>query len=202
MNTLTSSVGNTAAADLPHDIAYTIDADDRIVSVSGAWNEFALANDAPQLASPGVVGTSLWQWISDATTTQLYRSILDRVRQDHVVLFTFRCDSPLERRELLMRIAPSPNGATFQTSTIAVEPRSPATGSTAQSSAQALDNAARRPTSVRCCSWCKRIAVSDDHWEEPDVAVRTLGLFHDATPELMTHGICPSCSERVLAAIS
>ena len=49
------------------------------------------------------------------------------------------------------------------------------------------------------CGWCDRFVV-DGEWVEVEEAARRLELF--ATRELpaLSHGICPHCSELLLAA--
>jgi len=76
--------------------AYQIDENDIIVRLSDNWPAFAKANYADELCNPAnVVGVSLFDFISDAQTRQLYRAVLARVRETgREAIFPFRCDLP------------------------------------------------------------------------------------------------------------
>ena len=52
---------------------------------------------------------------------------------------------------------------------------------------------------IKICSMCKKIAVSDKTWEEIESAVLFLNLFKKKQPPRLTHGLCPSCFDEVMA---
>jgi hypothetical protein len=175
----------------PRSTRYVIDADDRIRSVDAGWTDFARENAAPELSGPGVIGRPLFDSIADAGTREIYRSLLQRVReQDTPVLLPFRCDAPDRRRYMRLVITPLYAGQVqFDAVLEREEPRPPV---------GLLDVAASRADSfVRACGWCKRIDAGRDDWVEAEDAVVRLDLFGAAAFPQITHGICPHC-ERSL----
>jgi len=65
-------------------VIYTIDRSFRIMTVNASWDEFAVANGAPQLCGPSVVGTNLLDWIREP----------QREHIAHVCRSIFRGDLP------------------------------------------------------------------------------------------------------------
>lgn len=173
-------------------VVYEIDEADRLVSVNDEWTSFAVANDAPELSAPAILGIRLWDAVTDPTTRELYRSLLVRVRHGAEVTYRFRCDGPAVTRDMLMHVgAIGYRGVRFTSRVHSVA------GRRAQ---PILDR--RTPRSgelIRVCGWCKRIAVADDRWEEVEVAIPSLGLHAAAVLPDLTHGICPSCYRATLA---
>jgi hypothetical protein len=176
-------------------VAYDIDAADRIVRVSPGWSAVAVAGGAPGLQDALVVGRPLWDFVADPTTRQLYAAMLERARTGARPLkFSFRCDTPTERRLMGMQLTGLPGGGVaFEVRVIAVQPR-PAVA--------LLDAGTPRRGMVRMCSWCKRLPVPSGEWVEVEDAVKVLDLL-DTTPlPAITHGICPPCYEGVMAALA
>lgn len=175
--------------DIP-DLIYRINAQDEIVYVNEAWDLFALSNGAPHLIAEHVLQRPLWEFISDATTRELYQQAIALTRQGRTLRFPFRCDSPQERRFMEMILSPYPGDmVTFRSITLRIEPRP---------CVPLLDmGGARTEGLVRMCSWCKRIAV-DDTWVEIEEGITRLRLFERATMPQVTHGICEACLERLM----
>lgn len=174
-------------------VAYEIDAEDRIARVSPTWSPVALAAGAPGLRDDLVVGRPLWDFITDPTTRQLYAAMLGRARTvAQPLAFSFRCDTPTERRLLQMRLTGLPaGGVAFEARIVAVQSR-PAV--------HLLDAGTRREGMVRMCSWCKRLPVPSGEWLEVEEAMKVLDILDTAPLPAITHGICPQCYEGVLAA--
>jgi hypothetical protein len=121
--------------------------------------------------------------------------LLRRVRGDlRSIDLPFRCDGPAVRREMDIHIASQASGRfvlfsarlreeeerdEFQPLLAAETPRSEET--------------------LTMCGWCDRFLV-DGEWVEVEEAATRLGLF--ALPKMPTigHGVCPDCSEMLLAA--
>ncbi len=172
-------------------LIYDIDDSDRLVAVNDTWTSFAVANDAPELSAPGVLGLRLWDAITDPSTRELYRTLLDRVRRGEVLDYTYRCDSPAVRREMSMHVALDGRRVRFTSRIQEATSREPQ---------PILDRTAPRTDAlIRVCGWCKKIGVTDDRWEEVEVAIPLLGLQAARTLPALTHGICPKCFERVSA---
>ena len=86
---------------------HRIDRDDVIVFLDDEWKGFARENGAAGLAD--IAGRSLWDFVVGADVRDVYRQMLDRVREDGGSIgFPFRCDAPALRRFLEMEIVPAP----------------------------------------------------------------------------------------------
>jgi hypothetical protein len=170
-------------------VSYWIEGHDEITWVSDSWAVFAMSNDAPSLTEH-VVGHSLWEFVSDGATRQVYRDLLVRVRDGRTVTFSYRCDSPSLRRFMRMTMTPrAHDGVGFDSLTLGTEPRvAPTFLIHAGEQSDAL---------LRVCSWCKRAAVADE-WVEVEAAVERLGLFAGHSPFGITHGMCPECFARIM----
>lgn len=176
---------------------WRIDDRDVITYVNDAWDRFALANEGGAARSGSVLRRSLWSFIVDEITRELYRSLLARVRLlNREATFSLRCDSPSMRRLLEMRVLPLEDDAVeFRTRLLERQPR-PAQP-IASPSPPAHD--AREP--IRACGWCKKIFV-DGGWVEIEEAVRRLELFHRAPMPPITHGICDVCRQAMLETLA
>lgn len=167
-------------------VCYTIDHDDRIVSVNAQWNEFALANDAPELLSQGVVNRPIWDFISDLETTAFYREMIAKVRRQVAVEFNYRCDSPKQRRLMTMTIKSRHDGwIDFISDVIEVEDRS---------EQKLIDRHQSRGDSlVVMCSWCKKVRISEMLWHEIEEAIVALKIFEREMLPRISHGMCGRC---------
>lgn len=175
-------------------VTYRIDEEGRVLAVGQAWDEFARANQAPELTAGEMIGRSIWDAIGDPTTRAIYRRLVERVHEGaSPVRFTFRCDAPARRRLLQMTITAGPGGTTdFETLPITFVERAPVA---------LLDAAApRAPGLLRMCSWCKRVPLDDD-WVEVEEALRRSAIFHRDAPPAVTHGICPGCEAQVFGIV-
>jgi hypothetical protein len=171
------------------EVVYGIDAQDRVVFVNAAWDEYAAENGAPGLSAGGVISRSLWDFIADDTTRQLYREIIMRARAGRRPRFPFRCDSPDCRRylEIDARLLED-RCVGFRVRTLALEQRTPQ---------PLLDESRPRSQAVlRMCSWCKRIPY-EGRWIEVEEAAEKLGLFESARLPMLSHGICEECDRRI-----
>ena len=166
-------------------VSYRIDAFDRITGVDPGWVAFARANAGESLLPPGIIGRSLWNWIADPTTTQVYRDIIARVRHGAgPVRFNFRCDAPSLRRLLQMRIAVSADEVTFETRLLDAQLRA---------GVCLIDAEARRSDAhIVICGWCMRLPVDGD-WLEIEDAISVLQLFDAAMMPRLSHDMCPRC---------
>lgn len=139
-------------------VNYAVDASDTIVDVNPSWTEFAALNGGEALVAPGILGQSLWSFITDPTTSPIYRSLFERIRSGAgSVRFSFRCDGPTVRRLLEMTIvADRKGGLTFSVRTVRLENRD---------RLDLLDPTLSRTTDyVRMCAWCKRIPSATGAW--------------------------------------
>ncbi len=177
------------------DLVYRLNSQDQITFINEAWVNFAVANDAPRLIPERVLGRSLWEFISDETTTTLYKEILDQVHAGQQMTFNFRCDSPANRRLMEMTISKLPSGEVqFETRTISEEVRTPK---------ELLDRYAPRIGEVlHICGWCKRVDVGAGIWAEIEDAIEAFSLFERGALPRLTHGMCKECFETISSEIA
>jgi len=171
-------------------ITYRINSDDEIIFVNNEWSNFAVANNASELISDKILHLSLWKFITDVTSEQIYRQILRQVRSGLKMQFTIRCDAPETRRLLEMTVSPYGNDKVqFDTRPIWTEERAP------QKILQ--KNLPRKDHIIIICSWCNKIEVGKDDWREVEEAVDALKLFQVETLPQLSHGMCGKCHETI-----
>ena len=184
-----------ANAKLPHgdfkEISYIIDTDDRLVWVNAEWTEFALKNDGREILPENVIGRSLWDFITDDPTKELYHALVDQVRTGQPVELVIRCDASERRRLIEMGVTQQPDGQVeFKTVLLASKPRAPQ-----RLFAKSTPRDARH---ILVCSWCDMVNVDVEKWFEVEAAMEYLQLT-DA-PELPSINpvVCPTCYEKVI----
>ncbi len=176
-------------------VSYRIDSLDRVSSVGDGWVPFARENGGERVLPPGVLGTSLWSWVGDGATRQIYQSLLGRVRTAAATArFQFRCDSPEQRRLLQMQIAAAGRDAVEFRTELLVSQQRAAVGLMAAA-------AGRSDTLLRICGWCMRVPVAADMWVEVEEAIAALRLFEASAPPQLSHGMCPRCHDTMLEAL-
>lgn len=178
------------------DCVYDLDADHRIVAVSGSWSAFALENGAPELVAPAPLGRSVFTYVADATTTHLYRAVFEAVARSGLpVVLPIRCDAPALRRFLELRVErpPGRTGVRVRSALVRTEARDPV---------PLLDRTRSRSDQLlRMCSWCKVVEV-DGRWCSVEEAVAALRLFERAHLPAITHTMCPACYARMHALVA
>ena len=175
---------------------YRVDPDDIIVSVSDNWSAFAEHNcGGDALRAENIVGTSLWDGIHGSETIHLYSIILEKTRERLCTpTFPFRCDSPRLRRYFTLALIPEKNGAIeFQSRLERIEQRDPVRIMEPETN--------RSKELIRICSMCRKMALSDDKWEEVETALQELKYFEEDPLPMISHGFCPSCYDAAMAEI-
>jgi hypothetical protein len=176
------------------DIVYRLDDQDHIVFLNDEWDQFAAANAGESIASHRVLYRSLWDFVTDINTREIYRHALVRSRGGQRLRFCFRCDSPSRRRLLEMTIGRGPDETTeFRTHLLTEEARTP------QPLLEAT--APRSSDLIRMCGWCKKVFVGGG-WKEVEEAVSRLALFERPVMPGITHGICESCYETMMERLA
>jgi hypothetical protein len=169
-------------------IIYRLNDRDEIFFVNEKWDEFAVANMGENIASAWILQQSLWDFITDPTTRQIYRDMLMRVRAGHSIRFNFRCDSPISRRLMELVIVSGEEGTIeFRTCPLWEENRQPIP--------LLKNHAVSSDEPMRMCGWCKKVYI-DQTWVEVEEAVAHLQLFEHANLPMLTHGICERCLEE------
>lgn len=175
---------------------YQVDDADRLTEVGGTWSDFADANAGSALAPESVVGRLLWDYVGDPTTRHLYRTMLKQVRQYSMpVRFRFRCDSPTLRRLCSMELTAQDGGhVRFGVQTVRLESRA----------AVPLLKAEHTVASggfLTLCGWCQDVHLPGDRWVAVEEAVSALQLFEATAIPLVSHGICPTCNDRLMGML-
>jgi hypothetical protein len=121
--------------------------------------------------------------------------LLRRVRGElRSVEIPFRCDGPALRREMDLRIASQSSGrlVLFSARLRAEERRE-------EFQPLLASYAPRSEETLTMCGWCDQFLV-DGEWVEVEDAVARLGLFEMPAMPAISHGVCPDCTEILLAA--
>jgi hypothetical protein len=175
------------------ELLYRLNERDEIVFVNEAWNDFARANAGDDLVEPRVLGRSLWEFVTDATTRQLYRDVLRRVRGGRQVRLRLRCDTPVLRRLLELDVYQGPPGTIdFRTRVIWIEHR--------EYQALLEPDRASSEDFLSMCAWCKKVDLGDS-WVEVEQAVSQLQLFERSLLPRLTHGICQACYAEIMKVL-
>jgi hypothetical protein len=172
-------------------ISYRIDAEDRLVAFGESWEDFARANEAPELCKEDVLQRPLWSFVSGQDTVHLYQLMLEKVRADQKILCVpFRCDAPDLRRFLTVTLRPRQNDQVdFICEIQRCEIRNPIA---------ILDTKqARGPEFITMCSFCKNVAC-EDVWFKLEDAIASMHLFERDKPPRISHGACPTCFSIVM----
>lgn len=174
----------------PH-FEYDLDADDVITRVSPDWVRFARENEAPSLTPSAICGRQIWEFISDASTRQIYHDLFALIRARHrIITVPFRCDSPEIRRFMQLVLAPAA-GSGIQLTGILLRTESVSTGALLDS------HASRSSEVIVCCSFCKAILVHNAGWYPVEDAIRRLNLFSSRTVPTLSHSVCPNCEPEL-----
>lgn len=177
-----------SAPDTP--LHYVLDATDRIVRVNPHWDRFAQHNQAEHLLGSRVIGTQLWEHITDGSVTDIYHSLLERARRGREISVRFRCDSADVARLLRLTLRGDPLGNVECETTLESERPT--------MHIPLWDPSAERgPRVVIACSWCKRVRIAGG-WYAPEEGVRVLGLFEGRSVPLISHSVCDDCEKQLL----
>ena len=176
-------------------LRYRIDAANRLTWVNDAWVAFARANGGELLLPGRIIGRELLAAFADPGVREIYALLIAHARAGKPVRFDYRCDAPDRRRTFTMEIRGLPDGE--------VEFESRLREETPRPSLLLLQSGAPRDAErfVRICGWCQGVAMPDGRWIEAELAVAALHLLEAERMPRLTHGICPHCHDRVLAAL-
>lgn len=167
--------------------------------MSSGWDTFALANNGAGATAESVIGRPLWDFISDLTTTEIYRQVLTRIRTGRGMTYSFRCDSPACRRLLEMRIRLVDDTGAVEFRTVPLDESERALAPSAQADGAAGDEDAEGV--VRVCGWCNRFDA-DGEWVEVEDALPRLRLLEYPDARMLTHGICDDCLTTMTAELA
>lgn len=173
-------------------VEYVVGPDDVVVSVGRGWDDFAAANQGPELAGAGGTGRPLWDSIGDPALADLWRAALGRVRTlGGDVVLPFRCDGPASRRWYEMELAALPDGGVRFSSRLVVELERPEVPLLRR-------DVERDPAAapVLVCCWCADASADGTEWlPVEELLARDRLLEREPAPELR-QVVCGRCVER------
>ncbi len=172
------------------EISYLIDEEDRLVWAGAEWEEFANRNGGANLAPEKIVGRLLWEFVSDETTRELYRKVLEHARQGATTNMFLRCDGPAQRRLIEMIISRRPGGKVeFTTALLSTK---------ARPEQRFFDSSTPRTADSLCvCSWCNQVRIPRGTWHEVEVAMECMQLTHETALPQLEAAVCPVCAAAV-----
>jgi hypothetical protein len=127
---------------------------------------------------------------------KIQRMLLRRIRGEaRGVELPFRCDGPETRREMDIRIESRSSGrfVSFSAKLRSEEERSEF------QPLLSVDVPRDERAPLVMCGWCDRFQVGEE-WVEVEEAAARLELFMFEELPVVSHGICPDCSEMLMAA--
>ncbi len=164
---------------------YWIDRSDRIIDVSPGWDQFAHRNNGERAVSGEVVGRSLWDFVTGEMTRGWLRTLFNLSRLNKFeVDRPYRCDSPDEKRYMVMHIQPI-GGGTLSVSHRILQAR-PSWPLIHFDFALNDD----QPRHQRC-SICNRLQV-DGRWAEPTDHYYA-GKITTQRPIFVRYDVCSIC---------
>lgn len=172
---------------------YRIDGHDHIVFANQHWFDFARENGAMTLEPDSVIGTSIWEFISNDESRHVFEILLKQVREaGRTVTVPFRCDSPECRRFMHLQISRKAKQEVEFRGRILREER--------REMVHLLDPTIKRSDELLVmCGWCKKVKLPDGSWEEVEAVVKAMNLFDAPRLPRISHGICQPCASAFLA---
>ena len=170
---------------------YRVDTNDVLVWVDSWWLAFARENRAPELTEQYVLGRSLWEFVADSGTRELYQQIHRQLRagKQRVVL-PFRCDSSTVNRHMQLTITTEPDGQlSYESVLLRAE---------THRELPLLDRDQPRSNAfLTICSCCMTALVEPSGWLDlAEVVVRLRLLESERVPRLR-HVTCPNCADAM-----
>lgn len=178
-------------------VVYRIDDEDRVVEVNDGWLAFAEANQGEALHPSVVVGRSLWDFLSDRPTIDLYRVMVKRLRGGSSrIRFRLRCDSPDRRRLLTVEMTGDDKGGVLFNVTPIFEETRPWVALLGQPAHL------RGAGLLTVCGWCMRAEMASGAWVEIEEAAQALGLSEGEPMPRLRQGVCTTCREAITRALN
>jgi hypothetical protein len=165
---------------------YRLDDKDRIVEVGAAWNDMAVANGGEAAIAEKIIGSNIFDHISGHFTRQFFRDFIDQARTGAPTERAYRCDSPVEKRQMKMLVRlEDERSLLVDHETIKVETIAPSL---------TLRNAVEARNAVLRCSICARLRLKGGEvWREAEVVAQEYRSLR------VVHTVCVSCREAVVA---
>lgn len=167
--------------------SYFLDTEDRIVSVTGNWDDFAINNGGEDLLAESIKGQSIWDFITGDPTRMWFDVLLQKAKlRKEAVERPYRCDSPDLKRFMKMRIYYEQDHLVIENYLLGTEVKDKPSYITGLTNNAQLN---RLNTHFRC-SACGRIRFSG-YWQEPgDIPQSDQLRLH------VTYVICDDCEHE------
>ncbi len=157
-------------------VIYWIDGADRIIRVNEAWDAFARANGGASVVGAGIIGQSLWRYLSGDPIRMWMDAVLGLARISRgPVTRAYRCDCPEKKRFMRMVVVPEQGGVLrLEHHLLGEEPREPVYFVPWSGQGQ-------RP--LLRCSLCGRIQHCGQWIEPVPQATGPYGVIYTVCPE-------------------
>ena len=189
-------IGNTR--NLFHDrrsaLSYAIDDQDRLIKVDEGYYRFAEENGWDGAGAS--LGRTLWDFVAGARDAETPADAAAAGAQRGAGR---RAAVPLRRAGRAARDGHPDRRRPHRPRCALLGPASLETEAREAPQPMFDPKAARGTDLLAMCAWCDRFLV-DDEWVEIEEAATRLELFRRSQLPKISHGICPSCSEMLLAA--
>lgn len=190
-------------------VAYLTDPAGTILAIGRrGWEAFAIDNAAPDLTAEAVLGTSVFGAIQGGTVREAYRRMHEAVAKGRrsQTVFDYRCDSPIAERHMRMAITPVLGdddvlGVLYQSQIVAEMPRLPVPLlSPAARAVRDRHPPATPDRMVTLCSFCQRVAWPQTGSQRALRWTSVAEYYRRGGPDdaVVSDGICPACTRRVL----
>lgn len=174
------------------DVIFCLDADFRFTSCNAAWDRFAIANGAPELCAPALLGRQIFDYIAEPDRTyyvRVYKLLLSNGQPWEQL---YECCSPGAYRLFVMRVLPLVRQAGLMVinslQTEHVHNRVPC--ASIEEHYRGVDDL------IVMCSGCRRTrrnSARETIWD-------WVPEFVERMPGKVTHVFCPFCLEHYYAA--
>lgn len=165
-------------------ISYWVLKDGTISRVSGPWDDFAAANDAPAAAAANVVGRNLFSFIKGDGVLHVYHVIHDLLAGKHRegISFSYRCDGPSLRRDMVMTVRLDDGAFLYESTLIKATPRHAPVD---------IDYSRASSRIAAMCSFCKRFRypTGSSVWNPFESILKQV-----PEPFSISHGMCEDCA--------
>jgi len=188
-------------------IAYIVDRNGAIVAIGGEnWDKFASDNGALDIFSNSLIGRNLFDFVVGSTVRDSYKRFSSALfsGQRSTISFVYRCDSPSVRRDMRLCMSPIKSGdevvGLLYQSLIVSEQERPQINLFNTARLTDLVGLPEDAPTVALCSYCHNVMREGadencaEDWQTPETYYKFGGRSH----VLISHGICPSCYERLV----
>lgn len=168
---------------------YWLDRNNKIIKVSNNWNKFALENNGKDVLSEKILGHSLLEYVVGDNTKMWIETLLQLARiKSNGIIKEYRCDSPREKRYMIMELKMLGDG------TLKVEHTIKKIESYSQELNFLYSNTKLKSKLYQRCSICNKV-LYEGNWTEPNELSEDLT---DSNEIQVIYNVCPNCRDLKL----